>query len=58
MKEDKEAVEALREMERAARIARRQAAEKNIKMPVWRNGEIVYVDPKEEPTSGATEASP
>ena len=58
MKEDKEAAEALRAMERAARIARRQAAEKNLKMPVWKNGAIVYIDPKEEPPSGVTEASP
>ena len=44
MTEDKEVAEALRAMERAARIARRQAAEKNLKMPVWRNGAIVYID--------------
>ncbi|MCH7919109.1 MAG: hypothetical protein IIC50_14120 [Planctomycetes bacterium] len=58
MKEDQETALALRAMERAARIARRQAAEKNLKMPVWKNGAIVFIDPKEEPTSGATEASP
>ena len=58
MTEDKEVAEALRAMERAARIARRQAAEKNLKMPVWKNGAIVFIDPKQESQSEQDEALP
>lgn len=57
MKEDQETALALRAMERAARIARRQAAEKNLKMPIWKNGAIVYIDPRDETPSGNQEGS-
>ena len=44
---DSETALALRAMERAARIARQRAAEKRVEIPVWRNGAVVFVDPKE-----------
>lgn len=58
MKEDQETALALRAMERAARIARRQAAEKNLKMPIWKNGAIVYIDPRDETQPENHEALP
>ena len=38
---------ALRAMHRAAQIARDRAAEKRIKIPIWRNGKIYYEIPKQ-----------
>ena len=45
MKKESESALALRAMKRAALIARHRAAEKNLKIPVWKNGRIVHVDP-------------
>jgi hypothetical protein len=39
-------------MERAAVSARKLAAEKNLKLPVWRDGKIVFIEPKEEAQQG------
>ena len=39
---------ALDAMRRASREAIVRAAEKNLKMPLWKNGEIDFVDAKEE----------
>lgn len=36
---------ALRAMCRAAKDAHKRAADHNLKIPVWKNGEIVYIDP-------------
>lgn len=44
----KEAEAALRAMERAAVAARSLASEKNLKLPVWRDGKIVFIGPKAE----------
>ena len=45
---DAETALALKAMERTAGIARRRAAEKRVKIPVWRDGAVIYVDPNEE----------
>lgn len=39
---------ALDAMRRASREAIARAAEKNLKMPMWKNGEITFVDAKDE----------
>jgi len=44
----KEAEGALRAMERAANAARALAAEKRLKLPVWRDGKIVFVGTNRE----------
>lgn len=52
MKVSEESQVALRAMERAALSARRLAAEKKILLPIWRDGGIVYIDPREESQPG------
>ena len=43
-------------MERAAIAARKLAAEKNLRLPVWRDGKIVFIEPNNEAQqSGAVE---
>lgn len=37
---------ALQAMQRAAEEAKKKASDKNLKMPLWKNGEIVFIDPK------------
>lgn len=44
----KEAEGALRAMERAAVAARTLASEKNLKLPIWRDGKIVFIETNEE----------
>jgi len=39
---------ALDAMRRASREAIARAAEKNLKVPRWKNGEIIFVDAKKE----------
>jgi hypothetical protein len=34
-------------MSRAAKQAQKQAAERNLKMPIWKNGKIIYVESKQ-----------
>lgn len=34
-------------MHRAAEEAHKKAAEKNLKIPIWKDGRIIYADPKE-----------
>ena len=48
----KEAEQALRAMKRAAIAARRLAAEKNLTLPVWRDGQIVFIEPNEGAQQG------
>ena len=43
----KESEQALEAMRRAARTARERAAALNMMVPVWKDGRIVHVDPKE-----------
>jgi len=33
-------------MFRASKIAQKKAAELNLKLPIWKEGRIVYIDPK------------
>ena len=40
---------ALRAMKRAANSARERAAEKNIEIPVWKEGKIVFEVPVKHP---------
>ncbi|MCB2264437.1 MAG: hypothetical protein LGR52_16090 [Candidatus Thiosymbion ectosymbiont of Robbea hypermnestra] len=40
---------ALDAMRRASREAVARAAEKDLKIPMWKNGEITFVDVKKEP---------
>jgi len=37
---------AINAMYRASKMATKIAAEKNLKMPLWKDGKIVYIDPK------------
>lgn len=48
----KEAEGALRAMERAAVAARALAAEKRLKLPVWRDGKIVFIEATGEAQQG------
>ena len=36
---------ALKAMCRASKEAQKKAAENNLKMPIWKNGNIVYLEP-------------
>lgn len=47
MKISSESEFALNALKRAAKEARRKAAEKNLLIPVWKDGAIVYENPKE-----------
>ena len=38
---------ALNAMCRASKEAQKKAAENNLKMPIWKNGNIVYIEPNE-----------
>ena len=38
---------ALNAMCRASQEAQKKAAENNLKLPIWRNGNIVYIEPSE-----------
>ena len=38
---------ALNALKRAAKEARKKAAEKNLMIPVWKNGAVAYVNPKD-----------
>ena len=53
--QSKLALDALR---RASREAIARAAEKNLKMPVWKNGEITFIDAKEELLTSELTATP
>lgn len=32
---------------RASKLAQRKAEERNLKMPIWKDGKIIYIDTKE-----------
>ena len=38
---------ALNAMCRASKEAQKKAADNNLKMPIWKNGSIVYIEPNE-----------
>jgi len=37
---------AIKAMCRASKLAQQKAAKKNLKLPIWKDGAITYVDPK------------
>ena len=37
---------AINAMYRASEMAKKNAAEKNLKMPLWKDGKIIYIDSK------------
>ena len=37
---------AIKAMCRASKLAQQKAAEKNLKLPIWKDGEITYIDSK------------
>ncbi len=39
---------ALKAMRRASKRALERAASKDLKIPIWKNGEVVYVDAKDK----------
>ena len=51
MKETNERESALRGMQQAARIAHARAARFGLKIPVWKDGTVVYIEaePKAQP---------
>ena len=58
MKENSYALLALNAMKRASILAKRKAAEKNLKIPVWQNGKISYMDPNTSRETGSKAAHP
>ena len=38
---------ALDAMHRASKEAQKKAADRNLKIPIWRDGKIVYIEPNE-----------
>jgi hypothetical protein len=45
---------ALNAMCRASKEAQKKAAENNLKLPIWKNGNIVYIEPDEILTKTCT----
>ena len=37
---------AINAMCRASKLAQQKAAEQNLKLPIWKDGEITYIEPK------------
>ena len=58
MKEGSYALLALNAMRRASILAKRKAAEKNLKIPVWQDGEVSYMDPNISPETGSKATHP
>ncbi len=56
MKEVSYALLALSAMRRASIFAKKKAAEKNLKIPVWQNGGVSYVDPNTAQPTGSKAA--
>jgi len=44
----------MKAMQRASIEARRIAADKKLKMPIWENGKVIYIDPTESPINVVT----
>ena len=56
MKEGSYALLALNAMRRASILAKRRAAAKNLKIPVWKDGKVSYIDPNISPATGSKAA--
>ena len=58
-----ETEDALLAMRRAAEIARKRAVAYNLKLPIWKDGRVVYLDPKklaqqDDSANGESAAAP
>ena len=58
MKEKSYALLALNAMRRASILAKSKAAEKNLKIPVWQDGKISYMDPITSKATGSKATHP
>lgn len=58
MKEGSYALLALNAMRRASILAKRKAAEKNLKIPVWQDGKVSYMDPNTSRETGSKAVHP